>query len=212
MPILADETEFFSKSDGVIDFTIAAASVNNIKLASEFQCSYVLGTTGFDSEQLKIIENLSKEVPMVCSANMSIGVNVILHYAKMMAKNLGEDYDAEIFEIHHNDKIDSPSGTALALGKAIAKGREIELEDNLVKGRWGTEDRRKKGVIGFSTARGGDVIGDHTVTFAGIGERIELSHKAGNRDIFANGALKALLWLKDQPAGFYSMADVLGLS
>jgi len=143
---------------------------------------------------------------------MSIGINVILYYAEMFAKNLGNDYDAEIHEIHHNDKLDSPSGTALAIGEAIAKGRNIDLEKNTIKSRWGIENKREKGSIGFSTSRGGDVIGDHTITFAGTGERLELSHKAGNREIFSNGALKALIWLKDQSPGYYTMSNVLGLN
>jgi len=210
--IISDAEEFFSKSQGVIDFSFASASIENIQIASKHNCSYVLGTTGFEKEQIKIIEEVSNLIPVVCSANMSIGVNVILYYAEMLAKNLGNDYDAEIHEIHHRDKLDSPSGTALAIGKAIAKGRNIDLEKNTIKNRWGIENERAKGSIGFSTTRGGDVIGDHTITFAGTGERLELTHKAGNREIFSNGALKALIWLKDQSPGFYTMSNVLGLN
>ncbi len=210
--IISDAEVFFSKSEGVIDFSFASSSIENIKMASKHNCSYVLGTTGFDKEQIKIIEEVAKSIPIVFSANMSIGVNIVLYYVEMMAKNLGDDYDAEIHEIHHRDKLDSPSGTALSIGKAIAKGRKIDLEKNTIKSRWGIENEREKGAIGFSTSRGGDVIGDHTVTFAGPGERVELSHKAGNREIFSNGALKALIWLKDRSPGYYTMANVLGLN
>ena len=210
--ITSDPNDFFSKVDGVIDFSFASSSIENIKMASKHNCSYVLGTTGFDKEQIKIIEEASKSIPIVFSANMSIGVNIILYYAEMLSKSLGNEFDAEIHEIHHRDKLDSPSGTALSIGKAIAKGRKIDLEKNTIKGRWGIENEREKGAIGFSTSRGGDVIGDHTITFAGSGERVELSHKAGNREIFSNGALKALIWLKDRSPGYYTMANVLGLN
>jgi 4-hydroxy-tetrahydrodipicolinate reductase len=129
-----------------------------------------------------------------------------------LAQSLDEEYDVEIHEMHHRDKLDSPSGTALALGQAVAKGRKTNLEEKTIKSRWGIEKLRKKGDIGFSTQRGGDVIGDHVVAFAGDGERLEIGHKASNRDIFANGALKALLWLHNKPAGYYNMKDVLGLN
>ena len=210
--IISDPEEFFSKSNGVIDFSFADASENNIQIAANHKCFYVLGTTGFNNEQAMSIREVSKNMPMVFSANMSIGVNVALYYSELLAKSLDDDYDVEIHEIHHRDKRDSPSGTALAFGNAIAKGRNIDLEENSIKTRWGIEDPRKKGEIGFSTQRGGDVIGDHTITFAGLGERIELSHKSGNREIFSNGAVKALKWLQQQPPGCYTMTNVLGLN
>jgi 4-hydroxy-tetrahydrodipicolinate reductase len=210
--IISDAKIFFENCDAVIDFSFAGAAIENITNASKYNCTYVLGTTGLEEEQVMQIKGLSKTIPIMCSANMSIGVNIALHYSEQLAKSLDEEYDIEIHEMHHKDKLDSPSGTALALGKAVAKGRGINLEEKIIKPRWGIEKPRKKGDIGFSSQRGGDVIGDHTVTFAGNGERIEIGHKASNRDIFANGAVRALLWLHNKSAGYYSMKDVLGLN
>ena len=209
--IVSDADTFFSECETVIDFSFASAAVQNINIASKNNCSYILGTTGLEEEQVLQIKNLSKIIPIMCSANMSIGVNIALHFTELLANSLDEEYDVEIHEMHHREKLDSPSGTSLALGQAVARGRKVNLEEKSIKSRWGIEKTRKKGDIGFSTQRGGDVIGDHIVTFAGLGERIEIGHKAGNRDIFANGALKALFWLNKQPAGYYNMKDVLGL-
>ena len=210
--ITSDSKDFFKRCDAVIDFSFAGAVIENITNASQNNCAYVLGTTGLEEEQVVEIKNLSKKIPIMSAANMSIGVNITLHYAELLAQSLDEEYDIEVHEMHHKDKLDSPSGTALALGKALAKGRKANLEEKTIKPRWGIQQARKKGDIGFSTQRGGDVIGDHVVTFAGNGERVEIGHKASNRDIFANGALKALLWLNSKSAGHYNMKDVLGLS
>jgi len=210
--IISDTKTFFHDCDAVIDFSFAGAVIDNITNASQNNCAYVLGTTGLAEEQVIQIEKLSKNIPIMCSANMSVGVNIALHYTELLAQSLDEEYDVEIHEMHHRDKLDSPSGTALALGQAVAKGRKTNLEEKTIKSRWGIEQLRKKGDIGFSTQRGGDVIGDHVVAFAGDGERLEIGHKASNRDIFANGALKALLWLHNKPAGYYNMKDVLGLN
>jgi 4-hydroxy-tetrahydrodipicolinate reductase len=140
---------------------------------------------------------------------MALGVNLLMNLVQKVAEILHDDFDVEILEMHHNKKIDAPSGTALSLGSAVAKGRGIELKQNAIMARVGKEEKRNKGEIGFATLRGGDVIGDHTVIFAGEGERIELAHKASNRDIFAKGAIRASIWGSAQKAGFYSMRDVL---
>ena len=210
--ITSDTDKFFAECDAIIDFSFTDASVENIKAAMSHNCSYVLGTTGFNEEQVSQIKDFSKSIPIMHAANMSVGVNVALHYTELLSKSLNEDYDVEIHEMHHREKIDSPSGTALALGNAVAAGRNIDLSEKSIKSRWGIEQPRKRGDIGFSTQRGGDVIGDHIVTFAGNGERLEIAHKATNRDVFANGAVRALLWLKDQEPGYYNMKDVLGLN
>jgi len=210
--ITSDTNVFFSDCDAIIDFSFADASVKNIEIASKYNCAYVLGTTGLNQMQIEKIKGYSKTIPIVHAANMSVGVNIAIHYTELLSKSLNEDYDVEIHEMHHRDKIDSPSGTALALGDAVAKGRNIDLNEKTIKSRWGIEKPRKKGDIGFSTQRGGDVIGDHIVTFAGNGERLEIAHKATNRDVFANGAVNAALWLYKQTPGYYNMKDVLGLN
>ena len=210
--IISSADKFFSDCDAVIDFSFADASVENIKAAIKYNCAYVLGTTGLNKAQTDKIKDFSKSIPIMHAANMSVGVNIALHYTELLSKTLNEDYDVEIHEMHHRDKIDSPSGTALALGNAVAKGRNIDLSERSIKSRWGIEQPRKKGDIGFSTQRGGDVIGDHIVTFAGNGERLEIAHKATNRDVFANGAINAILWLHKQTPGYYDMKDVLGLN
>ena len=210
--ITSDTNVFFSNCDAVIDFSFADASIKNIEIASKHNCAYVLGTTGLNQIQINTIKDYSKSIPIVHASNMSVGVNIAIHYTELLSKSLNEDYDVEIHEMHHRDKIDSPSGTALALGDAVAKGRNIDLNEKTIKARWGIEKPRKKGDIGFSTQRGGDVIGDHIVTFAGNGERVEIAHKATNRDVFANGAVNAVLWLYKQAPGYYNMKDVLGLN
>ena len=210
--ITSDTDKFFAECDAIIDFSFTDASVENIKAAMSHNCSYVLGTTGFNEEQVSQIKDFSKSIPIMHAANMSVGVNVALHYTELLSKSLNEDYDVEIHEIHHREKIDSPSGTALALGNAVAAGRNIDLSEKSIKSRWGIEQPRKRGDIGFSTQRGGDVIGDHIVTFAGNGERLEIAHKATNRDVFANGAVSAILWLHGKTPGYYNMKDVLGLN
>lgn len=210
--LTSNAEKFFSDCDAVIDFSLAEAAVENIRNAKKHNCAYVLGTTGLNNDQLEQIKDFAKNIPIMQAANMSVGVNIALHYTELLSQSLNAEYDVEIHEMHHRDKIDSPSGTALALGRAVAKGRKVDLSEKTMKARWGIEQPRKKGNIGFSTQRGGDVIGDHIVTFAGNGERLELAHKATNRDVFANGAVSAVLWLYKQKPGHYNMKDVLGLS
>ena len=206
-----DQNNFFSTADAVIDFSLANTTISNIKKASENGCCYVLGTTGLDDETLNVIKKYSETMAIIMSSNMSVGVNIALYLTRRIAEMLDEEFDAEIHEIHHKEKIDSPSGTAISLGKAVAEGRKVDLAQKSLFSRVGEVGVRKKGQIGFSVQRGGDVVGDHTVTFAGPGERLELSHKAASRVIFAKGAIRGLKWLISKPPGLYDMQDVLGL-
>jgi 4-hydroxy-tetrahydrodipicolinate reductase len=175
------------------------------------KCPLVLGTTGHNTEQLAAVEAAAKHVPIVMASNFSLGVNLLFKLAELAAKALNSDYDAEIFEAHHRNKKDAPSGTALSIGQAIAKGRGTTLQKEAVHGRHGETGVRPRGAIGFSVLRGGDIIGDHTLTFAGPGERIEITHKAQDRMSFAVGALQAARWVVGKSPGLYSMQDVLGL-
>lgn len=204
--------ELFEKADAVIDFTTPEATVSNAVLAVKTGTSLIIGTTGFSKEQQEIIENAAKKTVIVQAPNMSIGVNLLFTLVEKIARTLDDSYDIEILEMHHSNKIDAPSGTALGLGKAAAKGRGVELDDVAEKVRDGIIGARAKGEIGFATLRGGDVVGEHSVIFASNGERIEISHKASSRKIFVKGAIKAALWAKNKPLGLYSMQDVLELS
>jgi len=211
---IVDNTEAaLDGADGIIDFTIPQASVTLAQQAAKRGLVHIVGTTGCTEEDEKALEQAANAgARIVKSGNMSLGVNLLAMLVKQGAAALGEEFDIEILEMHHNQKIDAPSGTALLLGEAAAEGRQINLEENAVKSREGIVGERKVGSIGFATLRGGSVIGEHCVIFAGAGERIELSHVAQDRSLFANGALKAALWAKNQPAGLYSMLDVLGFA
>lgn len=202
--------ELFQNSDAVIDFSNPALTLESAKLASKHKKILVSGTTGFTEAQKQQLASYAVEAQIVWSANMSVGVNLLIALSEKIAKILHDDFDAEVLEMHHREKIDAPSGTALALGEAIAKGRGLNFGEVSRKTREGMVGKRSKTEIGFASLRGGDVIGDHTVIFAGIGERVELSHKASNRDIYARGALRACIWASGQKPGFYSMRDVLG--
>jgi 4-hydroxy-tetrahydrodipicolinate reductase len=172
----------------------------------------VIGTTGHSTAQRVELEEIARGVPIVLSPNMSLGVNVLLRMAELAARALkAQDYDAEIFEAHHRNKVDAPSGTALGLGRAVAAGRGVDLEQVAEFARHGTTGVREPGRIGFSVVRGGDIVGDHRLIFAGAGETLELSHHAQDRSGFARGALAAARWVVGRPPGLYSMADVLGL-
>lgn len=199
------------KTDALIDFSMPEVTLESLKIASEYPLVYVIGTTGFNESQSREIHAYAKKIPIIWSANMSVGVNLLLGLTQQVAHILDDHFDIEIIEAHHRHKVDSPSGTALALGRAAAKGREVALEEMAVKSRDGLIGARHKGSIGFATVRGGDIVGDHTVLFAAEGERIELTHKASDRSIFAKGALRAALWGKDKlkKPGLYSMQDVL---
>ena len=207
--ITSDLDNFFKSCEAVIDFSSPAFSLECAKKAVEHKKIFVCGTTGFSEEDKQKLAEYSKECVIIWSSNMSVGVNVLFSLAEKVASILRDDYDVEIVEMHHRNKIDAPSGTALSLGAAVAKGRAVDLKEVANMARSGTNNPRKKGEIGFASLRGGDVIGDHTVIFASDGERVELTHKATNRNVFASGAVRAAIWGTGQKAGFYLMKDVL---
>jgi len=207
-----DAASMFAGVDAVIDFTVPAATLPHAQLATEAGCALVAGTTGLEEDHRAALEAAAKSVPIVWAPNMSAGVNLLFAVTQQVARALGDDFDIEIVEMHHHHKVDAPSGTALGLGQAAAAGRGVDFDAVKVLSREGITGERKQGDIGFATLRGGDVVGEHTVVFAAAGERIELSHKATDRAIFARGAVRAALWTAEKPAGFYTMNDVLGLS
>ncbi len=211
--ILADAAQMIATVDVVVDFTIPEACVEHARLAAQAGAAMVIGTTGLDKEQTAILDAAARHVPVVWAPNMSVGVTLLLALSEQVAGLLGpDDYDAEIVEMHHRHKIDAPSGTALGLGRAVAAGRGVALEDVYKAARDGHTGARPRGEIGFAVLRGGDVVGDHSVIFAGEGEQVVLTHKAGSRRVFGAGAVRALLWTRGQPAGMYSMKNVLGFS
>ncbi len=212
VPIADDPLTAFAKAEGVLDFTLPAASVAFAGLAAQARLVHVLGTTGLSPEDFQKLHAASRHSVLVQSGNMGLGVNVLAVLVQQAAKALGLDYDIEIVEMHHRMKIDAPSGTALLLGEAAAKGRGIDLASCSAKARDGHHGVRKEGDIGFASLRGGTVAGEHSVVFAGPGERITLSHSAESRDNFANGAVTAALWGRGRKPGYFSMKDVLGLT
>jgi 4-hydroxy-tetrahydrodipicolinate reductase len=210
--LVTDDTEtLMSHADGIIDFTAPHATVDHAKLAAKAGIVHIIGTTGFTADDDAAIAEAAKRAVIVKSGNMSLGVNLLAALVKRVAKTLDDDFDIEVLEMHHNKKVDAPSGTALLLGRAAAEGRGVSLDQRSVRSRDGHTGARHAGDIGFATLRGGTVVGDHTVIFAGTAERIELSHRAEDRMIFARGAVKAALWANGKKPGLYSMADVLGL-
>ena len=201
-----------SNADGVLDFTVPAVTVGVAKIAAQHGLVHIIGTTGCSVEDDDQISECAKQAVIMKSGNMSLGINLLGVLVKQAAKALdATDFDIEILEMHHKHKVDAPSGTALLLGQQAAEGRSINLEKSSVRVRDGYTGAREDGAIGFATLRGGSVVGEHSVILAGQGERIELSHIASDRSIFAFGAVKAALWAKDQPPGLYSMLDVLGM-
>lgn len=210
--ISADALAVLAQADGLIDFTSPAATVAYAGLAAQARIVHVIGTTGLAATDIEKIDAAARHAVVVRSGNMSLGVNLLAGLVKKVAQTLGEDYDIEIVEMHHRMKVDAPSGTALLLGEAAAKGRKIDLNARSVRARDGHTGARNSGDIGFATLRGGTVVGDHQVIFAGSGERLELAHRAEDRGIFARGAVKAALWGHGRKPGHYNMADVLGLS
>jgi len=208
----ADPAEMFAVSDVVIDFTTPELTMTHVELAAQTGTRLVIGTTGLSADQRQAVAAAGKKTAIVFAANMSLGVNLLLGITRQVAKALDEDFDIEITEIHHRHKKDAPSGTALALGEAAAAGRGVALADVADRGRDGMTGERQRGAIGFTALRGGDVVGEHTVIFAGDGERIEIAHRATSRLIYGRGALTAALWLNDRKPGLYGMADVLGLA
>ena len=206
-----DPLEVFAKAEAVIDFTSPAASVEHAALAAQARCVHVIGTTGFDDAHLAKIAAAARHTTIIRAGNMSLGVNLLTELTRQVAKSLDADWDIEIVEAHHRHKVDAPSGTALMLGEAAADGRGAKLKDIADRGRDGITGARRKGDIGFTAIRGGDVVGEHDVIFAAAGERIVIRHLATDRMIFARGAVKAALWGKGQKPGEYAMTDVLGL-
>jgi 4-hydroxy-tetrahydrodipicolinate reductase len=198
-------------ADAIIDFTVPAATVALAALAAETKLAHIIGTTGTSAADDAKIAEAARKTAIMKSGNMSLGVNLLAVLVKKTAQALGEDFDIEIFEMHHNRKIDAPSGTALLFGEAAAQGRKIDLKKRSARGRDGHTGARKAGDIGFASLRGGTVAGEHHVIFAGPAERIELVHKAEDRMIFARGALQAALWMQGRAPGLYDMLDVLGL-
>jgi 4-hydroxy-tetrahydrodipicolinate reductase len=199
------------KADGIVDFTAPVATVAFAELAAKAGKVHIIGTTGLSAGDEARIKDAAKKAVIVKSGNMSLGVNLLAALTRRVAKTLDAAFDIEILEMHHNQKVDAPSGTALMLGRAAAEGRGIELDKHSVRSRDGHTGARKSGDIGFAALRGGSVVGEHSVIFAGPAERLELVHKAEDRMIFARGALHAALWARTQKPGLYAMADVLGL-
>lgn len=207
-----DPKTVFERADVVMDFTTPEATVQHAALAAETRTAHVIGTTGLSGDLADRLRECARRAPIVWAANYSIGVTLLTALAEEVARSLDPAYDIEIVEMHHRHKVDAPSGTALALGRAAAKGREVALEDVWRKTRDGIIGPRPEGEIGFATLRGGDVAGDHSVIFAGDGERLELTHRASSRQVFVKGAIRAVRWVAGKPAGLYAMTDVLGLT
>jgi len=198
-------------SDVILEFTSPAATVEHVVLAAKLGKAMVIGTTGLSTEQGEVVRQAARSIPIVWAPNMSLGVNVLLSVVEEVARRLGPDWDVEIMEMHHRGKVDAPSGTALALGRAVAAGREVGFEEAQQRGRDGITGPRRTGDIGFAALRGGDAVGDHHVIFAGAGERLELIHRTTTRAVFAKGAVRAARWVVGQPPGVYGLDDVLGL-
>jgi len=209
--VTGDPTPLVANADGIVDFTTPAATVAHAALAAEARLVHVAGTTGLSADDEAKIAAAARRTAIVRSGNMSMGVNVLAALVRRVASTLDQDFDIEILEMHHNRKVDAPSGTALMLGRAAAAGRNVDLGARAVRARDGVTGARRAGDIGFAALRGGTVVGEHAVIFAGPAERLELVHKAEDRMIFARGALHAALWARGREPGLYSMADVLGL-
>lgn len=209
---ITDDMAMLAEADAVLDFTAPEATLVLASAAAHGGLVHVVGTTGLSAAQLDELRSHATRARIVQSGNMSLGVNLLAGLVRRAARALGPDWDVEILEMHHRMKVDAPSGTALLLGEAAAQGRGVSLAERSVRVRDGHTGARRDGDIGFATLRGGSVVGDHTVILAGPGERIEIGHRAEDRSIFARGAVRAALWARQRPPGFYSMADVLGLS
>jgi len=208
---LVDDLSQCEKADVLIDFTAPAACLEHANFVANHKMAMVIGTTGFEPAQMDELKSILSNSRVVMAANYSVGVNLALSLIQQAAQVLGSDYDAEIYEAHHKHKVDAPSGTALAMGRALADGRDVKLDDVAVYAREGITGAREAGSIGFSVVRGGNIIGDHKATFIADEERIEINHFAQDRIVFAKGAVRAAAWLLDQPAGWHDMQDVLGL-
>jgi 4-hydroxy-tetrahydrodipicolinate reductase len=206
-----DPLEVFARSQAALDFTTPEATMLHAELAAQARLVHVIGTTGIERGQVERLAAAARHAVIVRAGNMSVGVNLLTVMARRVAAVLGPEYDIEIVEMHHRGKVDAPSGTALMLGEAAAAGRRVNLADVAERGRDGMTGARAPGAVGFASLRGGDVVGEHEVIFAGPGERVVLRHVATDRMLFARGALRAAMWGQDQEPGLYDMIDVLGL-
>lgn len=206
-----DAAAVIAASDAVIEFTLPGPTVGHVALTAEAGVAHIIGTTGMDADQEAALKAAGERTVIMHAPNMSLAVNLLFALTKQVAATLNEDFDIEIFEMHHKHKVDAPSGTAVGMGRAAAEGRGVKLDDVAQWARNGITGERRRGDIGFSVARGGNVVGEHTAIFAIEDERIELSHKAQSRQIFARGAVHAALWSEGQAPGFYTMFDVLGI-
>lgn len=211
VPVLGEIGRHSDDFDVLVDFTSIEATMRHLEICRDAGRAIVIGTTGLSETQKGQLSEAARDIPVVFAPNMSIGINVLLQVLGQVATMLGDDYDVEIIEAHHRHKVDAPSGTALRLGEAVADSLGRDLDRVAIYGREGITGERQAETIGFSTIRGGDVVGDHTVLFAGIGERVEITHKASSRMTFAKGAVRAAQWVSDKPAGLYDMSHVLGL-
>ena len=210
--LAGDLNAVLDQFDVLIDFTHPSVTLKNLEICRRAGKAMVIGTTGFSPEERQQLEAAAQEIPIVFTANYSVGVNLCLKLLDTAARVLGDDVDIEIIEAHHRHKVDAPSGTALRMGEVVANALGRDLQKVAVYGREGQTGARERETIGFATVRAGDVVGDHTVLFAADGERVEITHKASSRMTFAKGAVRAALWLQTQPAGLYDMQDVLGLN
>ena len=212
VPVVGSLAEVIGQIDVLIDFTVPAATAANVGLCAQHNVAIVIGTTGFTPEQQAEIDLAASKVAVCKSSNFSTGVNLCFQLLDMAARVLGDDVDIEVYEAHHRHKIDAPSGTALSMGEVVANALGRDLDKVAVYGREGQTGARQRETIGFATVRAGDIVGDHTVTFAAEGERVEITHKASSRMSFGRGAVRAAGWLAGQGAGLYDMQDVLGLN
>ncbi len=211
IPLYASLEEAIEKGDVIIEFTNPKSTVDHVRIAKKYKKPMVIGTTGLTEDEKKVVEDAAKDAPIVLSPNMSTGVNILFKLVEEVARILGEEYDVEIVEMHHHHKKDAPSGTAKRLGEIISGVWGKKLDEVGVYGRSGFVGERKKGELGILAVRAGDIVGDHTVIFAGPGERLELTHRAHSREAFANGALTAARFVVKQKPGLYSTKEVLGL-
>jgi 4-hydroxy-tetrahydrodipicolinate reductase len=211
LTIIDDTAAALAGCGAAIEFSTPVATIRHAALVADRGVAYIVGTTGLSAVDEGALARAAAHVPVVYAANFSAGMNVLADLVRRTAATLGPDFDIEISEMHHRHKVDSPSGSALMLGRAATAGRNVALDEVAIRGRDGVTGVRPVGGIGFVSLRGGDVAGDHTVIFAGEGERLELTHRAGGREIFARGAVRAAIWASSQPPGLYSMRDVLGL-
>jgi 4-hydroxy-tetrahydrodipicolinate reductase len=209
--IVDSHEKALAKADVLIDFTFPEVSLNNLEICARLGKKIVIGSTGFTPEQRRQVEDYAKKIPVVLAPNMSVGVNACFKLLKEAARILGNGFDVEIVELHHNQKKDSPSGTAVRMGEIVAEALGRDYNKNAVYHREGMCGARTKEEIGMQTVRGGDIVGEHTVYFIGMGERIEITHRAMSRDMFARGAVRAANWIADQQPGLYDMQDILGL-